>query len=220
MGVGGWQDEILESLTRRDAQEGSYRDIIAQRELFRLWSRMLLTFATERRLAQHALVLKERNKALLKASRSANPAQGNAIEAAYVASLESQISSMREEVSSSYRTQSQNVNRLLSLTDSLREQEDVARNAQETARSLRSELDALAQKQTDAKNALKEKEKVVVNLNDELATLHLEYNQMEKKNEDLRVDNRNLLQRWLDKVATEVSQVNEANAFIVSLFVS
>ena len=123
---------------------------------------------------------------------------------------------MREEVSSSYRTQSQNVNRLLSLTDSLREQEDVARNAQETARSLRNELDALTQKQTDAKNALKEKEKVVVNLNDELATLHLEYHQMEKKNEDLRVDNRNLLQRWLDKVANEVSQVNEANAFIVS----
>jgi len=170
----------------------------------------------ERRLAQHAQTLKQRNKLLLHASTSGSSSSSDTVKQAYITSLEQQISSLREEVSTSYRTSSQNVSRLLSLTDALREQEDLLRTSKEETRTLRTSLDAAITKQADHKHLIQEKEKIVLNLNDELQAVQLELTQLEKKNEGLRTDNRNLLQRWLDRVNSEVEQVNEANAFIVS----
>ena len=46
-------------------------------------------------------------------------------------------------------------------------------------------------------------------MTDELATLQLEVGQLEQRNSDLQVDNQNILQRWLDKLNEEATQVNE-----------
>ena len=135
--------------------------------------------------------------------------------AAYVASLESQIGSLRDELASLYKTQSQNAQRLLLLTETLRDTEDRARAESEQLRSVRLELERVTRKIDDATNATKEKEKAIQHLNDELSTLQLEYTQLESRNEDLKKDNKALLQRWLDKMNEEATQINEANAFIV-----
>lgn len=51
----------------------------------------------------------------------------NRVRAAYVASLESQITSLREELASIYKTQGQNAQRLLSMNEALREKEELIR---------------------------------------------------------------------------------------------
>jgi hypothetical protein len=46
-----------------------------------------------------------------------------------------------------------------------------------------------------------------------LATLQLELVQLEKRNENLQSDNRELLARWLERVQGEAVQVNEARLY-------
>lgn len=50
-------------------------------------------------------------------------------------------------------------------------------------------------------------------MTDELNMLNLEYNQMEEQKAELRKDNATLLQRWLDRMNTEVDRMNDANAW-------
>jgi autophagy-related protein 16 len=50
-------------------------------------------------------------------------------------------------------------------------------------------------------------------LHDEIATLQLELEQVEKRNQNLGKDNATLLQRWLDAKQTEANRMNEANDF-------
>lgn len=132
-----------------------------------------------------------------------------------MSSLESQIASLKDELAGLYRTQSQNAQRLLSLSDVLRDTEDKARDELDQRKSLRLELEKTHRRTTDLDASLKEKEKMIVHLNDELQTVHLEFTQLEEKNKSLVKDNKNLLQRWLDRMNQEALQVNEANAFIV-----
>lgn len=130
-------------------------------------------------------------------------------------SLESQIASLKEELAGLYRTQSQNAQRLLALSDSLRDTEDRARDEADQRKSLRLDMDRTQRRCQDLEASLKEKEKMIVHLTDELQTNGLEFNQLEERNKKLVKDNKNLLQRWLDRMNQEATQVNEANAFIV-----
>jgi len=50
-------------------------------------------------------------------------------------------------------------------------------------------------------------------LHDEIATLQLELDQVEKRNQNLQKDNATLLQRWLDAKQAEANRMNEANDF-------
>jgi hypothetical protein len=51
-------------------------------------------------------------------------------------------------------------------------------------------------------------------LQDELSALSLELNQVELRNDDLKRDNANLLQRWLDRMNEEAEKMNEGNQFL------
>ena len=50
-------------------------------------------------------------------------------------------------------------------------------------------------------------------MHDEISTLQLELDQIEKRNQNLSKDNATLLQRWLDAKQAEANKVNEANDF-------
>ena len=81
--------------------------------------------------------------------------------AAYVTSLELQISTIRDEITAAYKTQSQNAQRLLVLTETLREGEERSRDEGEQLRGLRSEVDRLSRKVEEAREVKKEKEKAI-----------------------------------------------------------
>jgi len=208
-----WQEQLRLRLTERNAKESAYASIIEQ----------------YRRLAQQTKLLKERNASLLRAvgsvkantSGSTASAQGasddNPIRTAYMTSLESQISSLRDELATVYKTQGQNAQRLLSMNETLREKEEISRIDAESLRKSKDEIAALKRKVDQHAELMTEKDRTVQILHDEINTLQLELTQIEERNTTLTKDNAKLLQRWLDAKQAEANKMNEANQFYESM---
>ncbi|TFK57413.1 ATG16-domain-containing protein [Heliocybe sulcata] len=204
-----WQELLRLRLVERNARESAFASIIEQ----------------YRRLAQQTKLLKERNNSLLRAVRTVgtNPSSStvnvagggdaDGVKAAYIASLESQISSLRDELATVYKTQGQNAQRLLAMTETLREKEEMSRLDAEDLRKTRDELAVLRRKVDQHSELMAEKERTVEVLTDEINTLHLELGQIEERNQIMTKDNAKLLQRWLDAKQAEVNKINEANDF-------
>lgn len=70
----------------------------------------------------------------------------NPVRAAYITSLESQISSLRDELATVYKAQGQNTQRLLVMTETLREKEELSRLESEQLRRSREEVSSLRKK--------------------------------------------------------------------------
>ncbi|KAH9454791.1 hypothetical protein MJO28_007794 [Puccinia striiformis f. sp. tritici] len=204
-----WQDVIQQGLVARDSNEKAYNSIIDH----------------YRRLAQQTAILKERNSSLLKAASSVGGAGtrstagggDSSVARAYTTSLESQLSTLRDELATVYKTQGQNAQRLLVMNEALREREERSRAEVEETRLLRVEAARLRERVASHAEVMREKERNVQILQDELSTLQLEYTQQEQKIKDLKSDNANLLQRWLDKVHEEAVRMNDANQFLVEV---
>jgi len=204
-----WQDQLRLRLLERNSRESSYASVIEQ----------------YRRLVQQTKLLKERNASLLRAMGSVrtNPSSStvyvpgtgeeNPVRAAYIVSLESQISSLRDELASVYKTQNQNTQRLLSMTETLREKEEFSRIEAENMRKLQEEASILARKVEQHNELMVEKDRTAQILHDEINTLQLELGQIEERNAILVKDNAKLLQRWLDAKQEEVNKMNEVNEF-------
>ena len=214
----------------------------------------------DRRLAQQTKLLKERNASLLRAVATVkqNPSSStvfvsgtteecvlmsflpsalfkstsyrNPVRQAYITSLESQISSLRDELATVYKTQGQNAQRLLAMNETLREKEELARIESEALRKAREDISHLKRKVDQHAELMTEKDRtaqvrlrsfrrVVLShtsvqvLHDEISTLQLELGQIDERNQSLTRDNAKLLQRWLDAKQAEVNRMNEANEF-------
>ncbi|KAF5382943.1 hypothetical protein D9757_006335 [Collybiopsis confluens] len=204
-----WQELIRIRLADRNARESSYAHVIEQ----------------YRRLAQQTKLLKERNSSLLRAVSTVkgNPSsstvfiagtgEDNPVRVAYISSLESQISSMRDEMAGVYKTQNQNTQRLLAMTETLREKEELSRVDAEALRKAKDELVTLRRKVDQHNELMGEKDRTVQILHDEISTLQLELGQIEERNATLTRDNAKLLQRWLDAKQADANKMNEANEF-------
>ncbi|KIY69656.1 ATG16-domain-containing protein [Cylindrobasidium torrendii FP15055 ss-10] len=205
-----WQETLRLRLTERNAQEGAYATIIEQ----------------YRRLAQQTKFYKERNAQFIRAAQTvkgnnpssstvfvAGSADENPVLSAYTASLESQISSLRDEIASAYKSQTQNTQRLLAMTETLREKEEQSRISEENLRKARDELAGLRRKTDQHNELMTEKDRTVQILHDEISTLQLELGQIEDRNQTLIKDNAKLLQRWLDAKQAEANKMNEVNEF-------
>ncbi|CAE6431404.1 unnamed protein product [Rhizoctonia solani] len=206
-----WQEELRQRLVERNAEETVYAGIIEQ----------------YRRLAQQARLLNERNSSLLRAVGSVQSQPGSASQAAsgpdnpvrvaYVASLESQITALRDELAAVYKTQGQNAQRLLSMNETLREKEEQTRLNLEELRHAKDELERLRKVTKDHKEQIEEKNRALQVLIDEAQTHQLELSQIEQRNEVLKKDNAGLLQRWLDHMNDAANKMNHANAFYTEL---
>ncbi|KAF7339864.1 ATG16 domain-containing protein [Mycena venus] len=195
-----WQEQLRLRLAERNARESAFSPIIEQ----------------YRKLAQQTKLLKERNASLLRAvppGGASAASEDNPVRAAYMASLESQISSLRDELATVYKTQGQNAQRLLSMNETLREKEELSRVDSESLRKSRDEIAVLRRKVDQHSELMAEKDRTVQILHDEISTLQLELGQIEERNQTLTKDNAKLLQRWLDAKQAEANKMNEANEF-------
>ncbi|KIK82894.1 hypothetical protein PAXRUDRAFT_707727 [Paxillus rubicundulus Ve08.2h10] len=206
-----WQEQIRLRLAERNVKQNAFASIIEQ----------------YRRLAQQTKLLKERNASLLKAVGSVrtNPSsstvyipgttsgEDNPVRAAYMVSLESQISSLRDELASVYKTQGQNAQRLLAMNETLREKEEISRIDSENLRRTREEIERLRKKVDQHNELMTEKDRTAQVLHDEINTLQLELGQIEERNQILTRDNAKLLQRWLDDKQSQANKMNEAMDF-------
>lgn len=85
----------------------------------------------------------------------------NPVRAAYVASLETQISSLRDELANLYKTQGQNAQRLLSMNETLREKEESSRIDSESLRKAKDEIATLRRKVDQHAELMAEKDRTV-----------------------------------------------------------
>ncbi|KAF9243918.1 ATG16-domain-containing protein [Melanogaster broomeanus] len=219
-----WQEQIRSRLTERNVKQNAFASIIEQ----------------YRRLAQQTKLLKERNASLLKAVGSVrtNPSsstvyipgtaanEDNPVRAAYMASLESQISSLRDELASVYKTQGQNAQRLLAMNETLREKEELSRIDSENLRKSREEVERLRRKVDQHNELMTEKDRTAQLINTlvpkqraerfyMMRSTHSSSSsvQIEERNQILTKDNAKLLQRWLDDKQTQANRMNEAMDF-------
>ena len=79
--------------------------------------------------------------------------------AAYITSLESQISSLRDELATVYKTQGQNAQRLLAMTETLREKEELSRIESENLRKCKEEISVLRRKVDQHNELMSEKDR-------------------------------------------------------------
>ena len=78
-----------------------------------------------------------------------------------MASLESQVSSLRDEMAAVYKTQGQNAQRLLAMNETLREKEEAARIEAEHLRRATDELNVLRSKVDQHNELMTEKERAM-----------------------------------------------------------
>src|ERR1700683_3153044 len=76
-----------------------------------------------------------------------------------MASLESQISSLRDELATVYKTQGQNAQRLLSMNETLREKEELSRIDTDNLRKTREEVASLRKKVEQHNELMAEKDR-------------------------------------------------------------
>ncbi|KAJ1020854.1 hypothetical protein NDA18_005703 [Ustilago nuda] len=184
-----------------------------------------------RKLSQQTRLLKQRNRALLNAaavapsfpssvpgSTSTSPtpftSPANPVQVAYITSLEQQLSSLKDEIATLYKTQGQNAQRLLLMSESHRTQEEEFRNQTESLAKLQLEHEKLERQAEDLTHTIGEKDRGMQILQDELATLSLELSQIEARNEDLKKDNASLLQRWLNRMNEEAEKMNDGTMWL------
>lgn len=78
-----------------------------------------------------------------------------------MASLESQISSLRDELATVYKTQGQNAQRLLSMNETLREKEELSRIDSENLRKTREDLAVFKRKVDQHSELMAEKDRTL-----------------------------------------------------------
>lgn len=78
-----------------------------------------------------------------------------------MASLESQISSLRDELATVYKTQGQNAQRLLSMNETLREKEELSRIDSENLRKTREDLAVFKRKVDQHAELMAEKDRTL-----------------------------------------------------------
>jgi hypothetical protein len=83
----------------------------------------------------------------------------NPVRAAYISSLESQISSLRDELATVYKTQGQNAQRLLAMTETLRDKEEQSRIESENLRKVQDESSVLSRKVEQHDELMSEKDR-------------------------------------------------------------
>ncbi|GAA5997961.1 hypothetical protein JCM5350_008276 [Sporobolomyces pararoseus] len=209
-----WQTQIRLALIERNRLESSQSEMIEH----------------TRRLNEQLVIWKERNRTLVAGSNGTNRGErggasskgdgeggggsNDSVRLALIQSLESELSNLRQELSEQYKLQSLNAQRLLSLTDQLREAEERGREEREELRSLRHEVEGLRDKQRTFREIVADKEKQIVILQDDHTSLSLELNQQDLLISRLKEDNKNLLDRWLEAKREEAERMNEANEWV------
>ncbi|KAG8787524.1 hypothetical protein FRC15_009009 [Serendipita sp. 397] len=215
-----WQEILRQRLVDRNIRESSHGPVIEQCKPLNEQRTFANVPGEDRRLAQHTRLLHARNQTLLRATGAARPnpnsstvlvGEDNPVRTAYIQSLESQVSALRDEMAAVYKTQGQNAQRLLAMNETLREREDTARLDGENLRLARDEISALRRRVDQHAEQMAEKDRAFQELTDEFNLLNLEFTQVDEQKENLKKDNATLVQRWIDKQNTIGDILNDRN---------
>ncbi|KAH6595567.1 hypothetical protein BASA61_003758 [Batrachochytrium salamandrivorans] len=148
---------------------------------------------------------------------------GNPDTAVRLVDLENQVMELKDERNNLYKTNASSSQRVLSLIDASHANEEKLKSLVERSDQLSTLNKTLTTKLTDSHELLKEKDHVILILKDELSAHQLELVQREeqleikkKRVDELELDNKNLLDRWIMLKQREATHMNEANEIMAS----
>ncbi|CAO3694663.1 unnamed protein product [Rhizopus stolonifer] len=130
-----------------------------------------------------------------------------------LAELDKRIRELNEERAEMYKTQSENAQRLVRLSEQLRQREDNEKRLSEETSQLSDKVKKLSILNDAQTHQLREKDVAIQTLQDEHHALMLEITSVENKNKKITEENKELLQRWIDLKNKEVEKMNEVTEF-------
>ncbi|KAI8981030.1 WD40-repeat-containing domain protein [Pilobolus umbonatus] len=196
-----YRDTILQRLQQRDNQRSIYHDIINTNN--QLLEQIGL-------LKQKETVIRNELQKEIQQKKENEVYSGNQER---VLELDRRIKELNEERIEMYKTQSENAQRLVNLNEQLRAKEEKEIQQSQLNIRLQQEASVLKKKHELQIEQLREKDKVILTLQDELSALHLEMLTTEERNKKLKTENDQLIQRWINKMNEEAENMNEATQF-------
>ncbi|RUS17762.1 autophagy protein 16 [Endogone sp. FLAS-F59071] len=209
-----YQTDLLQRFEQRDKREHVFTAFIdAHNKLVQ--GNIALTQQNEA-IENTARAMKEENDRLNREISLARE-QGTPLNQQRTAELETQIQHFKEDISELYKTQGQNAQRLVDMNEELRKKDEREKKNVDEIQGLTERLRKLTEGNEGQTHLLREKDVTIQLLQDELATVQLEFLKTEERLKDLEKENGQLLQRWLKKMNDEVEKVNEANSIYESV---
>ncbi|KAJ9048793.1 hypothetical protein DSO57_1031276 [Entomophthora muscae] len=206
-----WHDVVKRKLDARDAVSQKNNDLLGR--YMSLSQKLAKEVERRKELENEVRVLSSSRAFLPRSEKSSEP---NFSESAHyyqkkIAELEAQVSTLKDERSELYKNQGSNAQRLLDMTDIIKRQEERSRASEEELISLRQRVKKLSEKADYSVEYMREKDRTIQVLQDELSTSHLELTKTDEKMKQLKAENSSLLQRWLKKMNEEAEHMNLAN---------
>ncbi|KAJ2752760.1 hypothetical protein GGI19_003608 [Coemansia pectinata] len=212
--AGGWEARILAQLEHREARVAtmarviqSYNQLAGKVGDYASHSREIEARSREMQ-GEHERLLENYERSGMSSGGSGG-VRGNSLAQQRIAELEREVEGLKEERTVLYRTQGTNAQRLLDLSDKMRETDSRLRQQELEISDSHEALRRMTTKLGDVQGALKEKDGTIQIIQDEMNAMHLEINQLEKRNDELQAENDDLVKRWLKKMNEEVEKVND-----------
>ncbi|KAI8325531.1 WD40 repeat-like protein [Martensiomyces pterosporus] len=203
----GWEASILAQLEQREVRVATVAKVIQS------YSRLagkIGEFATySREVETRSKELQSEHERLLENIESGGGMRGLPLAQQRISDLEREVEALKEERTELYRTQGTNAQRLLDISDKMRENDDALRRQALEIADANEELRRNANKMQDMRASLKEKDGTIQILQDEMSALQLEIVQIEERCKKLQAENDDLVKRWLQKMNAEAEKVNE-----------
>ncbi|KAJ2470504.1 hypothetical protein GGI02_002885 [Coemansia sp. RSA 2322] len=209
----GWEARLLAQLEHREMRVAtmsrviqSYSRLAGKVGDFASHSREIETRSREMQGEHERLV---ENYERSGGGGSGGGMRGNSLAQQRIADLEREVESLKEERTVLYRTQGTNAQRLLDLSDKMRETDERLRQQDLEISDSHEALRRATSKMGDMQTALKEKDGSIQILQDEMSALQLEIVHIEERSRKLQAENDDLVRRWLKKMNEEAEKVNE-----------
>ncbi|CAK7216505.1 autophagy protein 16, interacts with Atg12p-Atg5p [Sporothrix eucalyptigena] len=186
-----WRDEYLSSIEAADATDPASTLLIAACSAL-----------------QDQVAALQAENALL---RSSPGAAGVSKERQGDAEAEAPDAQLRVDLAEALRSQGKFQSRLKAAEEELETLRAKARNDAKSIRTLTTERNALTIKVRDRDEELREKSKLVEDVQDELIALNLQLNVAEQQRDKIKKENKDLVDRWMRRMGQEAEAMNLAN---------
>ncbi|KAJ1993961.1 hypothetical protein GGI26_002995 [Coemansia sp. RSA 1358] len=205
-----WEARILAQLEQRDLRVATVAKVIHSYN--RLASKVGEYASNTRTLEERSRELQGEHERLLeyeRANGNVSNIRANALAQQRITELEKEVEGLKEERTLLYRTQATNAQRLLDLSDRMRDTDERMRQQDLDIADSQEALRRANNKLNDVQATVKEKDGTIEILQDELSALQLEIVQIEERCARLQGENDDLVKRWLKKMNEEAEKVNE-----------
>ncbi|KAJ1760868.1 hypothetical protein LPJ77_001707 [Coemansia sp. RSA 2523] len=208
----GWEARILAQLEQREVRVATVAKVI---QSYTRLAGKVGEFANHSRDAEARSreVQGEHERLLTSYGRNgggvgAGGGRGMSLAQQRIADLERDIEGLKEERTLLYRTQGTNAQRLLDLSDKMRDTDERLRQQELEIMDAHEALRRSNAKIDDLRATLKEKDGTIQILQDEMSALQLEIVQIEDRGRRLQSENDDLVKRWMQKMNAEAEKIN------------